>query len=107
MSDHTSVAVSVIPSCDVNPDHGAAYADAKILRPAPGPWGNFCKSCFDSFGCRLGLGFGQALMLPVMTECGKRADAYDAPGELTINGHYHYRDGACDTEPPYSMGGPA
>ena len=43
----------------------------------------------------------------VMTECGKRDDDYDAPGKLTVNGHYHYADGACDTEPPYEMGGPA
>jgi len=63
MSTHTSVTVSVIPPCDVNPDHGAAYADAKILRPEPGPWGNFCRPCFDSFGCQLGLGFGQELII--------------------------------------------
>lgn len=42
----------------------------------------------------------------VMTECGKRADDYDK-GALTVNGHYHYGGGQCDTEPPYEMGGPA
>lgn len=44
---------------------------------------------------------------PAVTECGKRADDYDKPGDRTVNSHYHYADGACDNEPPYSMGGPA
>jgi hypothetical protein len=40
-----------------------------------------------------------------LTECGQRADSETANG--TVNGHYHYADGACDTEPSYEMGGPA
>ena len=40
-----------------------------------------------------------------MTECGARADATKEDG--TVNGHYHYMDGACDDEPTYAQGGPA
>ena len=35
------------------------------------------------------------------TECGYP----NTDGE--VNGHFHYQDGSCDTEPSYAMGGPA
>ena len=57
----TRVIVSTIPPCDLNPDHGPAYADAKI--PPAGPWGNLCRACFHAYGCELGTGAGQILIL--------------------------------------------
>jgi hypothetical protein len=53
--------VAKIPPCDAVPEHGPAYADAKL--PGGGPWGYFCRACFDQFGCTLGLGSGQELRL--------------------------------------------
>jgi hypothetical protein len=38
-----------------------AYADARI--PAAGSWGYVCKEHFDSYGCQLGTGKGQRLVL--------------------------------------------
>jgi hypothetical protein len=55
---HTTVAVTTIPACDLDPGHGPAYADARI---PGGGWGNVCRPCFDRFGCSLGLGHGQEL----------------------------------------------
>jgi hypothetical protein len=52
--------VAETPDCDIHFLHGPAYADAKI---PGGPWGNLCRSCFDRFGCKLGLGQGQELKL--------------------------------------------
>jgi hypothetical protein len=57
---HTTVKVDHIPLCDVDPNHGNAYADAKI---PGGPWGYLCKACFNKHGCKLGLGLGQELHL--------------------------------------------
>jgi hypothetical protein len=38
---------------------------------------------------------------PSFTQCGAVHDGTDQAG------HSHYRDGTCDDEPPYAMGGPA
>jgi len=61
MAKHESVTVVRIPPCDVDDTHGPAYADARI--PMYGSWGNVCKPCFDHYGCKLGLGLGQRLIL--------------------------------------------
>lgn len=59
-TDHTTTVVATIPECDLFRDHGPAYADAKI--PGMG-WGYVCKDCFDHYGCSLGLGQGQQLLV--------------------------------------------
>lgn len=59
MKDHTSVVVASVPLCDINPQHGLAYADAKL---SIGPWANVCRACFTRYGCTLGLGRGQRLV---------------------------------------------
>jgi hypothetical protein len=64
MNDHKSVKVAVIPDCDVcRAERGQivpAYADAKL---SIGPWANVCKMHFAQYGCSLGLGRGQELVL--------------------------------------------
>lgn len=62
--------------------------EVNIWVPPPGDWDYF------------------EMPIAIMTECGKRADDYDQPGTLTVNGHYHYLNGYCNNEPPYEMGGP-
>lgn len=57
--NHTEVKMERIPNCDLNPEHGPAYADAKL---SMGPWGYVCKACFDKYGIGLGLGLGQKLV---------------------------------------------
>ena len=59
--NHTEVTVAEIGLCDLDNDHGLAYADASL--PAyGGSWGNICKACFDFHRCTLGLGKGQRLI---------------------------------------------
>lgn len=60
MKRHVAVFVREKPTCDVDADHGEAYADARV--PPSGPWGFLCRDCFDRFGCELGLGRGQRLV---------------------------------------------
>lgn len=57
MSDETAV-VEVLPSCDVCKEQ-ATY-DAKTVF---GAWANLCQTCFNSFGIKLGLGYGQRLVV--------------------------------------------
>ena len=52
------VKVFEIPPCDVCSK--PAYADAKV---PGGPWGYVCGVHFRQFGCSLGLGKGQKLVL--------------------------------------------
>lgn len=68
MADLTEAKVASIPNCDL-PHHDPvtglprkvlAYADARI--PAVG-WAYVCKAHFDSYGCSLGMGKGQRLVL--------------------------------------------
>lgn len=60
---HREVSVIAIPHCDVC--RGAegrkvkAYADART----PYGWAYVCKRHFDYFGCTLGLGHGQRLVI--------------------------------------------
>lgn len=69
MNDHKSVTVAEIPDCDVckaqwqgrkNAPIQPAYADAKLNI---GPWANVCKKHFAAYGCSLGLGRGQELIV--------------------------------------------
>lgn len=60
MSDVKTAIVSEFPICDVPGCEEPAEYDAKTRR---GPWGYFCQTHFDQFGCRLGLGMGQKLVL--------------------------------------------
>lgn len=60
-NNHTTTEVAAIPACDLDPDHGAAYADASIPA-ARGSWAYVCRACFDRHGCQLGLGQGQQLI---------------------------------------------
>lgn len=55
----TTVVVPVARKCDLHPGV-TAYADAKIPH---GPWANLCQSCFRTYGCSLGTGKGQRLVL--------------------------------------------
>lgn len=66
MNDHTSVEVDRIPPCDLNANHGDAYADAQV--PDVSSWAFVCKACFDKYRCRLGLGLGQRLVPRVSRE---------------------------------------
>jgi hypothetical protein len=61
-SKHTRTTVARIPNCDLCDGREVpAYADAKL---GPGmPWANVCKKHFDTYGCKLGLGLGQELVL--------------------------------------------
>jgi hypothetical protein len=56
----TQVLVTTVPPCDLDPDHGPAFADARI--PSVGSWAYVCKRCFDRHECNLGTGHGQALV---------------------------------------------
>jgi hypothetical protein len=61
MPNHTSTVVSTLPACDIDASHGPAYADAHV--PGGSSWGYVCEPCFDRYGCQLGLGRGQRLVL--------------------------------------------
>lgn len=52
------VKVATLPKCDVCSD--VALYDAQVVG---GSWGYVCQSCFDDYGCSLGLGLGQRLVL--------------------------------------------
>ena len=56
------VIMATVPQCDINPDHGRAYADARL--PTFGSWAYVCSPCFKEHKCALGLGKGQELLLP-------------------------------------------
>jgi hypothetical protein len=60
--------VATIPPCDIDARHGPAYADARLAYV--GSWAYVCRDCFDSYGCSLGLGAGQVLLLHPCTVCG-------------------------------------
>ena len=64
------VRVSEVPLCDMCTMNGRslgvtvtkpAYADARI--PSVGSWANVCREHFDAFGCELGTGHGQELVV--------------------------------------------
>jgi len=62
--DHTEVAVTTIPNCNICTmagDTTPAYADVMI--PKYGSWGDLCEKHFFEYGCGLGLGIGQKLIL--------------------------------------------
>lgn len=66
--DGTWTVVTVIPPCDINNAHGAAYADASINVNGRRVWGNVCRSCFFLHDGRLGTGAGQELLLEPTAE---------------------------------------
>mgnify|MGYP003148669889 FL=1 len=55
--------VSSIPSCAMpGCQNSKAYADAAV--PSYGnSWAFVCRGCFNKYGCRLGTGKGQKLIL--------------------------------------------
>jgi len=60
---HTEVEVSKLPTCDFhNGEHDALY-DFKTSPFYGGSWGNGCQQAFDQAGIKLGLGFGQKLVV--------------------------------------------
>jgi hypothetical protein len=62
-NDHTVVVVSKLPKCDfcrLNDVDKDAMFDA---RTSAGPWGNMCADHFAAHGIKLGLGWGQQLVL--------------------------------------------
>jgi hypothetical protein len=61
-----SVVVQVIPPCQLNPDHGPAYADARL--PVIGSWAYVCRLCFAAYQCSLGTGHGQELIGELRTD---------------------------------------
>lgn len=58
MSKGTYVKVARIPPCDICGED--AIFDAKTMY---GPWANLCHKHFKQQGCRVGPGFGQALVV--------------------------------------------
>lgn len=61
----TQTKVARIPTCDLpHPDTILAYADARMKAgPYTGAWGYVCKGHFVEYGCQLGAGLGQELVL--------------------------------------------
>lgn len=61
--------VATIPPCDLEHDVDTpAYADA--LLGFVGSWAYVCRRHFDAYGCKLGLGLGQVLVLHPCAVCG-------------------------------------
>lgn len=58
----TETAVSKRPSCDIPECSGKAFADA-ATDYFDGSWGYVCRPHFNQFGCKLGLGQGQRLVV--------------------------------------------
>jgi hypothetical protein len=56
----SEVKVLQLHNCDVCTVATPAYADAKV---PGGPWGYLCAVHFRQFGCELGTGKGQKLVL--------------------------------------------
>ena len=59
---NTVVYVEVIPDCDLCQHKTPAYADARIPN-ASRAWGFLCFVHFMMYGCKLGLGQGQILIV--------------------------------------------
>jgi hypothetical protein len=62
--DPTKALVARLPDCDICTQNGKqvpAYADAKL--GAGMPWANTCRDHFRVYGCQLGLGKGQELIV--------------------------------------------
>ena len=58
-----TVIVSELPSCDMCRMEGKDEPAEYDARTRNGQWGNLCQDHFDQQGCRLGLGFGQKLIV--------------------------------------------
>ena len=54
--------VITFPECDVCHDGTKTQYDTRI--PSNGRWANVCQAHFTKFDCKLGLGKGQALVVP-------------------------------------------
>ena len=79
MGDHKSVEVTKLPLCDIDREHGEAYADGKTIY---GPWAYMCKPCFDVTGVGLGLGRGQVLVIWATGRVCCEAEGHE-PGDHT------------------------
>ena len=55
--------VDELPPCDLCKMEGKNEPAEYDARTRTGQWGNLCQDHFDQQGCRLGLGFGQKLVL--------------------------------------------
>jgi hypothetical protein len=58
--DHTTVTLPKRPICDIPGCTKPAYADAKTNQ---GPWAYLCDSHFTVHGIKLGLGYGQEIIV--------------------------------------------
>ena len=58
---HFEVEVDSIPECDLCYDHQKAVYDCKVVGQSA--WANLCEKHFSIYGCGLGLGKGQKLIL--------------------------------------------
>lgn len=58
---HTETPVDQFPPCDLDPRHGNAAYDGKVIGVSS--WAFMCEECFADFGVGLGLGIGQRLVL--------------------------------------------
>ena len=65
MKNHTQVEVSKLPQCDFcKQDPAVLYQEARYdFRTKMGPWAYGCREHFKQHGIKLGLGFGQELIL--------------------------------------------
>jgi hypothetical protein len=59
----TEVIVAALPFCDTHPLDAEPVLAAYDGKTKLGPWGYMCEECFPKFGCGLGTGRGQKLIL--------------------------------------------
>ena len=64
-SKHTRVEVTKLPQCDFcKQDPTVLYQEAQYDgRTRMGPWAFMCREHFTQYGIKLGLGFGQELLV--------------------------------------------
>lgn len=68
---HEAVTVSVLPSCDICVHVYRVQVPERALfdgKTNGGPWANMCGPHFNVWGIGLGLGLGQRLLTPPITE---------------------------------------
>jgi hypothetical protein len=57
------VKVAALPNCNFCAEKGITTYAKYDCKTVFGPWANVCQECFERYGIRLGLGFGQVLEL--------------------------------------------